>query len=132
LPVLGLTYYDLERKMTVEEALWEALTKQYEAAKVQEAAEIPTVKVLDVANVPLRKLGPSRQMIVELGTILSAALAFIVVFLGMIWDWMDANDEPKRLITEVAEGVMNPRRRIWALPGMNWVHRRLKRSEQPG
>ena len=41
--LLGLTYYDLERKMRVEEALWEALTRQYEAAKVEEAEEIPTV-----------------------------------------------------------------------------------------
>ena len=31
----------------VEEALWEALTKQYEAASVEEAKEIPTVQVLD-------------------------------------------------------------------------------------
>ena len=58
LPALGLTYYDLERKLRVDEALWEALTRQYEAAKVEEAAEIPTVNVLDVANIPERKSAP--------------------------------------------------------------------------
>ena len=68
LPALGLTYYDLDRKMRVEEALWEALTKQYEAAKVEEAAEIPTVHVLDVANIPERKSAPSRRSIVATGT----------------------------------------------------------------
>ena len=34
LPSRGLTYFDLERKMRVQESLWEALTRQYEAAKV--------------------------------------------------------------------------------------------------
>ena len=62
LPVLGLTYFDLERKMRVEEVLWEALTKQYEAARVQEAKDIPTVRVLDAANVPQRKSGPHQKL----------------------------------------------------------------------
>jgi capsule polysaccharide export protein KpsE/RkpR len=61
LPALGLTYSDLARKTRVEEVLWEALTKQYEAAKVQEAKEIPTVRVLDVADVPERKSSPIRS-----------------------------------------------------------------------
>ncbi len=82
LPVLALTYYDLERKVSVEEALWEALTKQYEAAKVEEAEEIPAVRVLDVANVPERKSGPSRRSIVEAGAMLSLVVAFICGFCG--------------------------------------------------
>ncbi len=132
LPALGLTYYDLERKLQVDETLWEALTRQYEAAKVDEAAEIPTVQILDVANVPDRKSAPIRRVIVEIGTISSLVVACIVVMAGMIWEGMDADDEPKHLVTEVVKGVMNPRWRIWALPGMSWVHRHLTGSEQPG
>ncbi len=132
LPALGLTYYDLERKMQVDEALWEALTRQYEAAKVDEAAEIPTVQILDVANIPNRKSAPNRRLIVEIGAMLSLVVGCIVVMSGMIWEGMDANDEPKRLITDIVKGAMNPRRRIWALPGMSWLHRHLTGSEQPG
>lgn len=131
LPALGLTYYDLERKMQVDEALWEALTRQYEAAKVDEAAEIPTVQILDVANIPDRKSAPIRRLIVEIGAILSLVVACIVVVAGMIWEEMDDEDEPKRLITDVVRRAMNPRWRIWALPGMSWVHRHLTGSEQP-
>jgi uncharacterized protein involved in exopolysaccharide biosynthesis len=131
LPALGLTYYDLERKMTVEEALWEALTKQYEAAKVDEAAEIPTVKVLDVANVPERKSAPSRRLIVELGTILSTILAFILVFLGMIWEKMDPRTEFKMLVTDAGSVAVNSRRWYWKLPGLRSIHRRTEGSGEP-
>jgi uncharacterized protein involved in exopolysaccharide biosynthesis len=110
LPALGLTYYDLERKMRVEEALWEALTRQYEAAKVEEAAEIPTVQVLDVANLPEWKTSPSRRSIVELGTLFSLALSLIAVLVGMIWEDMDPQNEPKRLISGAIDTVLNPRR----------------------
>jgi uncharacterized protein involved in exopolysaccharide biosynthesis len=132
LPALGLTYYDLERKMRVDEALWEALTRQYEAAKVEEAAEIPTVHVLDVANIPDRKSGPSRRLIIELAALVSLAVASVVVLLGVIWEGMDPGEETKRLIADVAGAVMDSRRWFWRLPGMSRVHRRLERSEGLG
>ena len=54
LPLLGVTYADLYRQAKIQEVVLETLTKEYEMAKVQEAKEIPTVKVLDAANI-LRK-----------------------------------------------------------------------------
>ena len=50
LPLLGVTYADLYRRTMIQEAVLETLTKEYEIAKVQEAKEIPTVKVLDAAE----------------------------------------------------------------------------------
>lgn len=132
LPALGLTYYDLQRKLTVEEALWEALTREYEAVKVEEAGEIPTVQVLDAANIPNRKSGPIRRLIVEIGIALSFIVACIVVLAGMIWEGMDAQREPKRLITEAVRGALDSRRWYWRLPGTKWVRRRLKGTEQDG
>ncbi len=131
LPSLGLTYYDLERKVRIQEELWEALTKQYEAAKVQEAEEIPTVRVLDVADVPQRKSGPPRRLILEMGTLLSGLLACIVVLFGIIWEAMDAQDEPRKLITEAADALLDPRRTIWKLPGFRWLHGRIKKPKEP-
>jgi uncharacterized protein involved in exopolysaccharide biosynthesis len=130
LPGLGLTYFDLDRKMRVEEALWDALTKQYEAARVQEAKEIPTVRVLDVANVPQRKSAPARSHIVILGAMLSLIAAFMAVFTTSIWEKMDAGDERKKLVTELVGTTLNSQQWFWSLPGMNWVHTRLKGSEQ--
>src|SRR4029077_19653737 len=73
LPLLGVKYADLYRRTKIQEAVLETLTKEYELAKVQEAKEIPTVKVLDVANVPDKKSFPPRMSIIFLGTALAFA-----------------------------------------------------------
>src|SRR6266481_6579573 len=45
LPLLGVAYADLFRRMQIQEAVYETLTQQFELAKVQEAKETPSVKV---------------------------------------------------------------------------------------
>jgi uncharacterized protein involved in exopolysaccharide biosynthesis len=126
LPALGLTYADLDRKVLVEEALWEALTKQYEAAKVQEAREIPSVRVLDAANVPQRKSYPVRRSIVFLGTTLSLFAACILVFILSFWEEMDAQDERKKLVIEIVDTTLNSQKWIWRLPGISWLCARIR------
>ena len=69
LPILDNTYYGLARQAKINETVYEVLTKQYELAKVEEAKEIPTIKVLDEPLVPERKTWPPRLLIVILGTI---------------------------------------------------------------
>jgi capsule polysaccharide export protein KpsE/RkpR len=123
LPALGLTYYDLDRKMRVEELLWETLTKQYEAAKVQEAKEIPTVRVLDAANVPQRKSSAARRFIMVLGTMLSLFVACISVFIMNTWEEMDPQDERKMLVTEIGNATLSFLKRIRHLPGIRWIMR---------
>ena len=51
--------------------MFETLTQEYEMAKVQEAKEIPSVKVLDPPNVPERKSFPPRAVITLLGAVLA-------------------------------------------------------------
>ncbi len=111
LPALGLTFYDLERKVRVDEVVWETLTKEYEIAKVEEAKQIPTVRVLDAANVPERKSGPNRRLILMIGTALSFLVACVVVFVMNYWEGMDPASETKKLIKDVAGAVRRLRRR---------------------
>ena len=118
LPALGLTYADLNRKVLVEESLWEALTKQYEAAKVQEAKEIPTVRILDAANVPQRKSSPVRRNILFLGVMLSLFAACIAVIALSAWENMDAQDERKKLLTEIVNTTLNSQKWLRRLSGM--------------
>src|SRR5271155_1399227 len=66
LPLLGVTYADLYRRTRIQEAVLETLTKEYELAKVEEAKEIPTVKVLDAANIPDKKSFPPRLLVIFL------------------------------------------------------------------
>ncbi len=130
LPALGLTYADLDRRVLVEETLWEALTKQYETAKVQEAKEIPTVRVLDVASVPQHKSSPIRSRIVILGTLLSIVVAFIAVRATTAWEELDAEEEPKKLVTEMVGAALNVDFWFWHMPGMRWVYTLITRPQQ--
>jgi capsule polysaccharide export protein KpsE/RkpR len=89
LPGLGVTYFDLFRRLKIQETVFEILTKQYELAKVEEAKELPTIKVLDVGNAPELKSSPKRTLITVLGGILAALLAtayLIVSFQSQVLD----------------------------------------------
>jgi capsule polysaccharide export protein KpsE/RkpR len=105
LPLLGVTYADLYRRTKIQEAVLETLTKQYEVAKVQEAKEIPTVKVLDAAIIPDKKSFPPRLLIIFLGTFLALAIAAAWVFGNEAWQETDAGDPRKVFAQEVFSTV---------------------------
>jgi capsule polysaccharide export protein KpsE/RkpR len=105
LPLLGVTYADLHRRTMIQEAVLETLTKEYELAKVQEVKEIPTVKVLDVANIPDKKSFPPRLLIMFLGTAMALAVATTWIFGNTIWDETDATDPRKVFALEVFSTV---------------------------
>jgi len=69
LPILGVTWVDLYRQARIHEAVYELLTKQYELARIQEAKEIPTIKVVDAADLPEKKSFPPRLLITCLVTL---------------------------------------------------------------
>jgi capsule polysaccharide export protein KpsE/RkpR len=101
LPILGVTYADLYRRTKVEEKVYETLTAQYEMAKVEEARETPSVKVLDDGDVPERKSFPPRMLLVALGTVglfISAACWLLV---RQRWQEVDSHHPGKMLAREV-------------------------------
>jgi len=101
LPLLGVPYADLYRQTKVQETVYELLTQQYELAKVQEAKEIPTVKVLDAAMVPTKKSFPPRSVIIALGTMLGITLMTTWIVWKAQWDAVDASDPRKMFAIEV-------------------------------
>jgi len=101
LPLLGVAYADLYRRTKIQETVFELLTQQYELAKVQEAKETPSVKVLDAANLPEAKSFPPRLLIMILGTALSFALAAVWVLGSARWEETDPQDPRKVFAQEV-------------------------------
>ncbi len=101
LPILGVTYADLFRQTKIQETVYELLTQQYELAKVQEAKEIPTVKVLDSAIVPTKRSFPPRTVIVLLGTMLGIAIAMTWILGKTRWDAVSVSDPRRVFATEV-------------------------------
>ncbi|HLZ41964.1 MAG TPA: Wzz/FepE/Etk N-terminal domain-containing protein [Candidatus Sulfotelmatobacter sp.] len=101
LPALGVPWADLFREVKIEEAVVEVLTKQYELAKVEEAKEIPTVKVLDVPQVPEHKSFPPRLLIMFIGTCLALGLTGIWILAAEHWYATAEHDPGKRLAQEI-------------------------------
>lgn len=101
LPLLGFTYYDLYRQVAIQETIYETLTKQYELAKVQEAKEIPPIKVLDAPELPEKKSFPHRSIIIALGTLLSAFAAIVWILVCELWRITDDSHPAKALAIQV-------------------------------
>jgi capsule polysaccharide export protein KpsE/RkpR len=112
LPLLGVTYADLYRRTRIQEAVYETLTQEYELAKVQEAKETPSVKVLDVARIPERKSFPPRLLIMFLCTFLALTGASVLALGKARWEEVDAQDPGKVFAKEVFQ-TMNA--------GMPWA-----------
>ena len=97
LPLLGNTYYDLARQAKIDEAVYEALTKQYELAKVQEAKEVPSIRVLDEPVVPEKKVWPPRLIIIIFGTLLMFVLSVLFYVARNVFDRLPLED-PRRIL----------------------------------
>jgi uncharacterized protein involved in exopolysaccharide biosynthesis len=103
LPMLGYQYTDLYRQTRIQETVYEFLTQQYEMAKIQEAKELPTVRVMDLAVPPERKSGPIRTLIVSLSVLAGLALAGFWVIGHNTWVQLPG-DDPRRLLAAEVSG----------------------------
>jgi len=101
LPLLGNTYLELARTAKVQEAVYEVLTKQYELSKVQEAKEIPSIKVLDEPVVPEQWVYPPILVVTLLGAVLSFCFAFVWLMIRQVWFRLPDNDVIKISIYEL-------------------------------
>jgi capsule polysaccharide export protein KpsE/RkpR len=105
LPLLGVTYADLLRRTKVEEAVFGTLTQQDELAKVEEAKEIPSVKLLDPPKVPQKKSSPPRLLISILGAVLALLLGSSWILSTSAWTRINPHDPRKSLAIEVWSDV---------------------------
>jgi uncharacterized protein involved in exopolysaccharide biosynthesis len=114
LPVLGEAFADLYRRTKVQEAVFETLTQQYELAKVAEAKETLSVKVLDPADIPERKSFPPRLVIMTLGVLFSFAIAVVWIVARYQWQAIAPQEPHKALAQEIFATV--DKHMPWASP----------------
>jgi uncharacterized protein involved in exopolysaccharide biosynthesis len=105
LPVLGVEYADLYRQQKVQETVFELLTQQFELAKIQEARELPVVRVLDSADVPERKVSPRRGLIIFVSLILSLLVGSSLVMTREYWNNVNPSNENKILLATVGDHI---------------------------
>jgi uncharacterized protein involved in exopolysaccharide biosynthesis len=105
LPLLGVTYADLLRQTKILETVYETLTQQYELAKVEEAKETPSVKILDAASVPERKSFPPRLSIMFMSSCFGLATGVAWVLAHDHWRQADPADPAHALASEIFRTV---------------------------
>jgi uncharacterized protein involved in exopolysaccharide biosynthesis len=85
-PGASLEYIRKLREVKYEEALFELLAKQYEAARLDEARDASIIQVLDKAVVPEKRSWPKRSLIVLAVTLFAL---FVAVFLAFARDQLE-------------------------------------------
>jgi capsule polysaccharide export protein KpsE/RkpR len=102
LPLLGAKYSDYYRNAKIQETVFELLTEQNELAKVEEAKETPSVKVLDPGAVPEVRSSASIVKIIFFGTIFGLACCVAWIIGEKKWEQGDPTDPRRLFALEVA------------------------------
>ncbi len=102
LPVLGQQYIDLYRRAKIDETVYELLTESYEMAKVEEAKNTPSVKVLDAPRLPEKPSTLAAPVLAIIGLILGCLFSSVWVVVDERWN----QDDPYRVfLNELSKGV---------------------------
>ena len=101
LPRLAVPYADLYRRVRVQETVFELLTQQYELARLEEARDVPAVRVIDMPGIPEKKSSPHRLLLALLVTFLSFSAAAFLVLIREHWQHVPEEDARRQLLAEV-------------------------------
>ncbi len=95
LPALALEFEHMKRDLQVQAKIYEILTQQYEVAKLNAEGQEPIFQVLETAEVPDLKSGPSRGIICMVATV--GAFFFSIIFVFVINAWKNIKNDPERM-----------------------------------
>ena len=102
LPGLGSLYAELYREAKIQEAVYAFVTQQFEMAKIQEAKELPIVRVMDAGVASEKRSSPIRSLIVA-GSVFGALLLACLWVVGKYrWQQIPADDSYRLLAADVA------------------------------
>lgn len=105
LPGEALEYERKLRDVKFHEALFELLTKQYEAARIDEAKSAPLIQVVDRAITPDKKSGPPRKLIVLGFGIAGFIFACLYCLAARAMDRMKQNPEHSVRLQEIRSSL---------------------------
>jgi len=117
IPKLAVPYADIYRRVRIQETLYEMLTQQYELARIQEAKDVPVVRVIDLPGIPEKKSFPPRSMFMVIITALIVIAASARLLILNRWNQLSVRDPRKELIGRIAADVNRQVRRFRQAPG---------------
>ena len=103
-PSAGLEYLRAARELQYQQALYEMLMKQYDAARLDEAKEASIIQVVEPAIPPDRKTSPHRSLIAVLFAAfgLAGGSAFVLAR-----DLLEANPDLEQKIRELRTALVH-------------------------
>jgi capsule polysaccharide export protein KpsE/RkpR len=105
LPRLAVPYANIYRRVRIQETLYEMLTQQYELARIQEAKDVPVVRVIDVPGIPEKKAFPPRALFLLLINALVLIIASGRILIRDRWEHLSEQDPRRELIARIASDV---------------------------
>ena len=80
-PDLSIELMRLQREVEIQSTLYLYLSERYEASKIQEARDTPTIQVLDDANSPIKRYKPKRKLMVIGYALIALTLSIFYVII---------------------------------------------------
>ncbi|HEV2484086.1 MAG TPA: GNVR domain-containing protein [Terracidiphilus sp.] len=99
-PSAGLEYLRAEHELQYQQALYDMLMKQYDAARLDESKDAVIIQVVEPAIEPDRKTSPKRTMLVTLSTIVGLLAGCILALI--LW-WRELMQFDPVATTQLAE-----------------------------
>jgi tyrosine-protein kinase Etk/Wzc len=122
IPQAGLEYVRKARDLRYHEALFEALAREYEAARQEEAKSPPVIQIVDPAIAPDKRSWPPRTLLVLLAVLVSCTVFVSAVLLHH--RWISLLHSPQN-----APHVLALREMLRAMPGAHrstWTRARYR------
>jgi uncharacterized protein involved in exopolysaccharide biosynthesis len=110
-PNLGVKFFRLKRNLKIQELLFEMVTQQYEATKIEEAKNTPHIQILDKADPPQKRTKPKRKRMVVTAFFACIILNFVLVNLLEIFKRMrQENTEDYQKILTILKNIVAVRK----------------------
>ncbi|MBI9102910.1 MAG: hypothetical protein JEY99_10875 [Spirochaetales bacterium] len=95
MPGLVMKYEELQRMLAAQASIYKALLSQYEILKLQDKGTGPTFQVIEYAEIPEMKSGPSRGKLCVIVTMAAFFLSIFAAFIKEFWD--NLKKDPARM-----------------------------------
>jgi capsule polysaccharide export protein KpsE/RkpR len=113
IPRLAVPYAEIYRRVHTQELVYQILTQQYEVARIQEAKEIPVIRIIDAPGIPEIKSYPPRALFALLIAALVVIAAAAYILFRQHWADLDPRDPRKMLFGRVAHDLVMHRQQLW-------------------
>jgi len=103
--VYGIEFIRKTREFKYNEALYEILLKQYEAARLDESKDNTVIQMVEKPEVPTMRFSPQRRKIVVKWTFIAFFFAVFFVFAGNFYENLKKDDEAGKKLETIKKNL---------------------------